>query len=95
MAKLRGDIITMIEGSIDCRGLSGVLTVLRIKQAVVDRCDGDDCLAVVVDQDCNCRRLVQALHNQGGDVRFLKYNDGMIEPEIIALMSSDVPSVHV
>ena len=87
--------MTMIEGSIDCRGLSGVLTVLRIKQAVVDRCDGDDCLAVVVDPDCNCGRLAEALHGQNNDVRFLKYSEGMLAPEIIASISSDVPSIHV
>ena len=81
--------------SIDCRGLSGVLTVLRVKQAVVDRkCDSPS-LTVVVDQNCNCGQFDGVFGKDDCEVCFLNYGEGDVPAHIIDAMSSQTKSIHV
>lgn len=83
------------ENSIDCRGLSGVLTVIRIKQAFTDWDDGGCGLDVMVDPDCNCGRLIEALSDEDGEIRFMACTDATLSPHIISAMASKTQRTHV
>ncbi|MAK60208.1 MAG: hypothetical protein CMK09_04455 [Ponticaulis sp.] len=83
------------DNSIDCRGLSGVLTVIRLKQAFTDRAARHNALDVVVDPDCNCSWVTQALADDAEDIRFLTCADQSIPAHIIAATSSETQQLNV
>ena len=87
--------MTSTNSSIECRGLSGVLTILRVKQAVVDRQADSPSLTVVVDQNCNCGQFDGVFSKDGCEVCFLKCGEGELPAHVINAMPSSTNSLHV
>lgn len=60
-----------VSRTINCTGLSAAPTVLRIKQALLRLSDGTSPLGVLVDADCDHKRLASSLGKRATNVRFV------------------------
>ena len=83
------------ETLIDCRGLSAALTVLRIKQAFIGAPEDVSHVDVVVNYDCDCRRIAASLADKEGDVRFLKTEEDAPPAYVLSMSSAKTMRAHV
>jgi len=60
-----------VSQTVNCTGLSAAPTVLRIKQALLRLSDRTSPLGVLVDADCDHKRLASCLGDRAGSVRFV------------------------